>query len=361
MRALTRVLLLWVGLFSGLWADGLAPSWYSIGTDKKVSLQVELYLSSTCPHCQKEANFFNIMQLQNPWLQVKAYYIDKDKDALLAFSKRIRIQSTGDFAVPSAFFCDSRWIGFDTAETTGKDIMRGLTLCRDQIKASGRLTSATVNALQKLGNANYFDTGMVDTPSSTYYLLGMALLDATSPCSLFYFLTFLAFLFLRTDKKAQYRDGLVFVVILGLMHYVQQTNPALFYTFASWMRWPAVMVGLATLYLLGVLYRKQSVQAYLLPLAFCLAVLVQSFQQTCLMNWSYLFQQWLNHQAVSPLQSGLLGLLYQGLYLSIILLFLIAYTAVINRPKYSKARHYLQLLGQVILLFVAVLLIAYPQ
>ena len=131
MLATVRFLLLFICSMP-LWADN-SFSWYTIDTNKQVTINVELFLSSACPHCHKADEFFREIEPKTPWLQVKHNIINEDKDALIRFNQFLTELKFNDFAVPSTFFCKSRWVGFDSTETTGKDLLKALQYCKEQI------------------------------------------------------------------------------------------------------------------------------------------------------------------------------------------------------------------------------------
>lgn len=93
------------------------------------SIQVDLFMSSTCPHCHKASEFFDALQKQIPWLVVHKHVINLDKSALTLFAARLKDIGSNNFAVPAMFFCKQYWVGFDTDKTTGKKLTAALQRC----------------------------------------------------------------------------------------------------------------------------------------------------------------------------------------------------------------------------------------
>ena len=58
MQAMLRLILLFFILSGKLWSATLIIPWYSQDKDKKTVINIELFLSSTCPHCHKADVFF---------------------------------------------------------------------------------------------------------------------------------------------------------------------------------------------------------------------------------------------------------------------------------------------------------------
>lgn len=360
MRLAFRYLVI-IFLFSiSLWAHSSSSLWYEKGTDNKIVLNVELFLSSTCPHCHKADAFFKEIEITTPWLHVNRYIIDKDKSALARFNQLLNDQQMGDFAVPSIFFCNSRWVGFASVETTGKDLLHALNYCRQQIEQKGELTTASTSVLRRWANANLFDSGMTEHPTAGKYLTVVALVDAFNPCALFSIGSFFALLFMQESRKRQIISGILFIVAVSIVHLTQQMFANIFYECLPWLRWPAAVIGLFAFYLAGQYYRKKTTSNLFYLLAFLLGFITQAFQQTCLMNWSYIFQQWLYNQHISNVRAGLYQFAYQLMYIAPLILALILYVSLIKMKRMKHLEKVLQSIGLLYLLAVALFLIIYP-
>ncbi len=348
-------------LFStSLWANSPSSLWYEKTTDNKIILNVELFLSSTCPHCHKADAFFKEIETTTPWLHVNRYIIDKDKNALVRFNQLLNDQQMSDFAVPSIFFCNSRWVGFASAETTGKDLLHALNYCRQQIEQKGELASASFNVLRRWANANLFDSGMTEHPTASKYLTVVALIDAFNPCALFSIGGFFALLFIQDSRKRQIISGVLFILAIGLVHLTQQIFTSTFYEWLPLLRWPTAIIGLFVFYLVGQYYRKKTTSNLFYLLALLLGFVTQAYQQTCLMNWSYIFQQWLFNQHISNTKVGLYQFAYQLIYVTPLIIALILYVSLIKMKRMANLEKRLQSIGLLYLMAVALFLIIYP-
>ena len=342
------------------WASDAPPSWYTQGVDKKVTLNVQLFLSTTCSHCQKANAFFNDVATQYPDLNIQRNIINEDKNALLFFNRLLTEQHMDDFSVPSIYFCNSRWVGFASAETTGKDLVRAMNYCKQQIEKNGSLTPATVDTLRHWANANKFDSGMVGEPSALRYTVTVALTDAFSPCAFFCFIAFLAFLFIGKTRQEQISAGFIFMIALVIMHYFQQAYANLFYELLPWFRIPAALLGGLTIYFVVQYYKKQFDVRLYYGIAFLSGLFVTAYQQTCVMNWSYIFEQWLNNQQVPILYHGMYQLLYQALYMLPALIMLAFYWTFRNTRRITAWAPRLVNIGLLFIVAIALLLIIYP-
>jgi|SRR5580704_7706320 hypothetical protein len=360
MQVVFRYLLVLFLFSTSLWANNSPSSWYKKESDNKIIINVELFLSSTCPHCHKAELFFKEIETSTPWLHVNYYIIDKDKGALVRFNQLLNDQQMSDFAVPSAFFCNSRWRGFATAETTGKDLLHALNYCKQQIEQKGELTTANVNVLRHWANANLFDSGMKEHPTVVKYLTVVALMDAFNPCALFGIAGFFAFLFMQDGRKERIISGSLFILALGMVHFAQQVFTSTFFEWLSWFRWLAVFIGLFCFYAAGQYCRKTLHNNLFYLLAFLLGFVIQAYQQTCLMNWSLIFQQWLYNQPVSSVRTGLYQFAYQSIYIVPLILTLVLYISLIKVKPLERLQQSLQSIGLLYILAVGLFLIIHP-
>ncbi len=344
------------------WANSELSSWYSKGQNNQVKLRVDLFLSSTCPHCQKADAFFH--ELNAPWLDVHRYVINQDKAALEAFYQRLRQVQIDDYSVPAIFFCNSRWVGFDQASTTGQTLLRGLQYCQKQIMGEGSLTPRTVNLLNQLGNASWFNANMTSKPSLAMYTLGMALTDGLGPCSLFGVLALFAFLWLYKEGGVRVGLGILFLLVLILIHHFQSSHIILFDQIVAWLRIPAALVGLWLIIYVFLIYYK-GIAAYphfAVPLLVAAtAFVIQAYQQNCTPNFAIIYQQWLDRQGLSVIQQGFWEATYQLIYilpLAVIVFFLVYFR---NHIRLQKIQPFLSRVAWCLLLIIGIFLILFPQ
>ena len=144
-----------LGFVSISFAQPQLSQWHIQGPNQEVILKLEVYLSSTCPHCKDAAVFINTFQKAHPWVQVNQYLINENKSALKQFASRIDSMSVQGFAVPAFVFCDSMWIGFGD-KNSAIPLIEGLKYCRDQIQKNSALTDLTIRTLRAQGDVSEF-------------------------------------------------------------------------------------------------------------------------------------------------------------------------------------------------------------
>lgn len=361
MLVIIRFLLVFLFSFQ-LWANEPSSSWYSIDAKQQVTINVDLFLSSTCPHCHKADEFFKEVELKTPWLHVQRHFINQDKEALTLFSQFLAQQKVNDFAVPSTFFCNSRWLGFATAETSGADLMNALRYCKQEIEKKGTLSDASVDVIKRWANANMLNSSVTEQPTALNYLMTVVFLDALNPCALFSFLSLLALLFIQKSIRNQLITGGLFILAIIAVHSVQQIQTNLFYQILPWYRVIAVFVGLSSLYLVYCYYKKQVLKPYQLFIwTFIFSLTVDAYQQTCVMNWTFVFQQWLTNQHLAQGSQFVLQIVYQFFYALPLIILLLCYFLYSSLKLSERIKPLLEQIGLVFLALTSVLVLVQPR
>ena len=338
--------------------------WFSKGEKNQLKLHANVYLSSTCPHCLNEDAFLRQLQLQKPWLEIHRYVINVDKAALQQFQQELKQHHLDDYSVPALFFCDSRWVGFDKAETTGQAISQGLEYCYKQIAKTGHLNQQTKTVLGQWAAAGTLAPRFMSlTTNPAVFIPLVALTDALSSCSLFCALALFAFLWLYKEKSVMFGLGMLYIVIVAITHHYQQEYTIFFYQALSWLRIPAVLIGLGLIAYIFIIYSKGTNirPGFSIPILVGLTALaLEAYQQTCLPNFALVFTHWLDLQSISVLQRKFYMILYHTIYiipLAILMIFII-YSR--SYKKVEKSKPLLVCLAWCLLLIIGILLIVNP-
>lgn len=352
--------------FSSLHADDHSD-WTFSKKNEKVILRLDVFLSSNCAHCKKADKFFTQAAEQYDWLEVNHFWINEDKTALQRFYERQTHEKVKNFSVPSFFFCESRWVGFENTETTGALLLKALKYCRKQIEENNRLTPETAATLKEWGLANQYIISERLQQSPLQFLFYSAFIDAFGACSLFVVLLFLAFIFFfSTTVQQQLKIGSLFLLMLGFIHGLSQVYFRFYYHLTPWLKWPAMLFGFVLL--LFALYHSQS-RTRLLPvralgwhygLVACSVAFVYLHQQTCAFNVGLLFEEWIAKQDFGLLNLVLLYVGYQLIYLSPLAAFLAVYLWLQSRFNNFRPGMTQFVAARSILCVVGVALMVYP-
>jgi len=344
-----------------------SSDWFQYDANHQLQMKVELFLSSTCPQCHNVDKFFHMIEKDNPWLVVHRYIINQDKSALRHFNQRLEHEHVDAFTVPAIFFCDSHWAGFSVFDKAGKALIHGMNDCYQKRIEQGALTTTTVQALQRQGAANQTESQLDDLPTGFKFVFFSAFYDAVTICNLFCFVAFVSFLCLLSDQKlGQLGAGAVFIVILGMMHYVQQAHSYLYYHSKPGLMLYTMVIGVLLLVYVSPFYQKwlvskrlKSTKQTLIMGAVTLAM-VYFYQQTCSLNVAMIFEHWLIEQTNSNAVYWLYALCYQICYLLPLILVLLVFYFFDRHPRLMRYHQMSRIFARLILLSIGVLLMVNP-
>jgi glutaredoxin len=363
MQSLFKVclgLLLFISLASSS-AETTSPSWVSSAKGNQVKLQVYLFLSSVCPHCHKADEFFRELETNTAWLEVHRYTINTDKAALAKFNDFLKQQNSSDFSVPGIFFCNSHWVGFGTAQSSGRVLLRALTYCHDQVSKTGQLTPITTKVLRQWADANWFESNRVSDTSATAFVPLMAMSDGLNPCSIFCILALFAFLWLKRAPALTVMTAVVFAAVVAVVHVMFQLHTAFFFILLSWLRFPALLVGgLLLAYACNYFKLIEENNYAFITLVALTAFTVQAYMQTCTPNLALIFEQWLSSQSLTQGKIAVFEIIYQSIYLLPLFLLLLIVSIWRRSSRMMKYENIITRYARLLLIFVALLLIVYP-
>jgi hypothetical protein len=321
-------LLFFILSFSQGWADASA-------------IQMDLFVSSTCPHCQKVEAFFAENATKMPWLHINKYVINQDKVALELFSQRLSGFEHGTFMVPALFFCGSHWVAFDTATQSGKPLLQALQYCKNLSNADGSVSEITKRVLQQKADASFAaNTLQKQNYSPTQHLL-LAFVEGLNVCSLFFFAAFIALLGREKHYQGQLSTGLACMVAYLLIHCFQQYYYKYYLILLPWLRLPTLVV--TALMLTYLLRNLKSTKTYIL-VVFFFGLAILAYQQSC----------------ASSLGQGTAAWLYNILYLLPLLICLLVYILVARTSWVTAKQTLLNRLSFYVLSAIALCLIIYP-
>lgn len=290
--------------------------WFTPTPNNKVVLRVDLFLVSTCAHCHKADAFFKELAAKNDWLDVKRHVINQDKNDLFLFNTYLQQQGVHDFSVPAIFFCNSRWVGFDSAQTTGQSLLQGLAFCHREVIRDHQLSNTTIASLQQLANSYFMASTITKKAAQSHYtLLWLAVIAALSPCLMI--TVFLLFVLMSFQSGWSQRSAVLlsFLMVVAVLNYIQLQHWAFYSVMIPYMRGLALLIAVAGFYLFTKYLQKSTPRlGIVLMISALLALSVQVYQQACLPNFSLIFQQRLIAQAPAGNPHILLTLLYNTIY-----------------------------------------------
>jgi thiol-disulfide isomerase/thioredoxin len=96
------------------------------------SVNLLYFYSPTCPHCQAAKPWLEQFASANPWLQLKRYTVKDSRENARLYFNTAKSLGVEALSTPGFVFCRQVVIGYDKAETTGKQLEEALTACHER-------------------------------------------------------------------------------------------------------------------------------------------------------------------------------------------------------------------------------------
>ncbi len=234
-RCLPLLLLLLVGRWAGAATPAEDAFWFGETADGAPSVQLYYFYSPTCPHCQAARPFIDSLPERFPWLEVQRFSVKDNRVNARFYYETAKAVGVEALSVPGFAFCRQVLIGYDTAETTGAELVRALEACHAE-----RLSAATAPAGAEPGQPGSppvaemsagrpagttvhlpiigtIDAQALSLPVMTVMLAGV---DAFNPCAFFVLLFLLSLLVHAKSRARMLVIGGTFVLFSGLIYFV---------------------------------------------------------------------------------------------------------------------------------------------
>ncbi|HET9693948.1 MAG TPA: thioredoxin family protein, partial [Steroidobacteraceae bacterium] len=244
MSATLRLLVLLLaslssGLALGATGDPKSDSfWYGTAADGSPTVRLYYFYSPTCPHCQAAKPFIAQLERENRWLEVKRYSVKDHRGNARFYFETAQTLGVEALSVPGLVFCRQVMIGYDSAETTGRQLADALRGCYERRLAdpgatesgatpTGGVTAGATTQLsaaeEQAGTAVHVpfigsvDAKALSLPVLTLVLAGM---DAFNPCAFFVLLFLLSLLVHAKSRTRMAIVGGTFVLFSGVVYFV---------------------------------------------------------------------------------------------------------------------------------------------
>lgn len=172
--------------------------------------KVTLYYfwSRFCPHCNEAKPFVNNLPKTYPWLTLQSFDLVDSKvnqDLYLQMAKQIKQPAN---SVPAFIFCGQMMVGYDKAETTGRELEEKLLACHKQENNQQVQKSFHIPGLGKIHYQQF---------SLPVFTLIIAALDAFNPCAFFILFFLLSLMVHHRSRVRMLVIGCTFVLCSGIM------------------------------------------------------------------------------------------------------------------------------------------------
>ena len=172
--------------------------------------ELQVFVRPGCPYCEAAKRFLPELQRSRPTLRIRIRDISEDRQALADLQNLADRFGLHPIGVPAFYLRGKLIIGFDSGETTGRELAALL----DQPAAPG-ITDGPAPAihLPLLGPVDLRRLGL------PLFTIVLGLLDGFNPCAMWLLLFLLSMLINLRDRKKMFLLGGVFVAVSGLVYF----------------------------------------------------------------------------------------------------------------------------------------------
>lgn len=248
----------------------LTSAWLIFGLQpvsaRQDSLNLYLFYSKYCPHCEQEISFLSNLQKEIPQITIHAFEIAENKtnnQLLQKVGQKLNVDISG---VPMLFIGAKPFIGFFSDETTGT-VIKSTVLkflasgCEDPLASlvanlppeqptthdgscPTNNNQPTIPDKIKVPLLGEINTKNISLPVLTLLIGG---LDGFNPCAM-WILFFLISLFLgMKNRKRMWILGLTFIAVSALVYFIFLAAWLNFLLFIGLVFWIRIFIGLIAL------------------------------------------------------------------------------------------------------------------
>jgi thiol-disulfide isomerase/thioredoxin len=323
--------------------------------------KVELFFfwSHFCPHCLDAKPFVENLARRYNWLTLHSYDIinnDDNVNRYISMAQQLNVTPNG---VPGFIFCGQIQLGFNSVETSGKNLEHKLVACHEsQQQTKPKINQESIE-IPLLGTLNYQDFSL---PVFTVIIAG---LDAFNPCAFFVLCFLLSLIVHSRDRWRIATIGGTFVLFSGLLYFLFMTAWLNLFLFTQEIRFITAVAGLIAV-IIGMInvkdyfFFKQGfslsipesakpklfqrmrliTQTAKLPMMLAatavLAIAANSYELLCTAGFPMVYTRVLTLNALSSQQYYLYLALYNLIYVLPLLIIVAIFTWTLGNKKISE-------------------------
>lgn len=364
-------------------------------------MKIYEFWSKYCPHCKEENIFLDKLQKERGDFEVVSFEVTSDQSGAELFKKFSDACGNKGYAVPALYIGDRSIIGFESENTTGREIIAALNSFKPEnyqdplkvVEGGGGFKSgselcqaASVETKRKLPFLGEVDLAKFSLPALAVVL---GTVDGFNPCAMWALVALLTLLVSLGSRKRLLLVGGVFLLASWLISFLLLSafmNAFIFVKFDLAMRLVIGAVAIYTSYQLFKSYRKETEECkvnagkgriyqhieklsnskfipFLIFGAIALALMVNVVEFMCSINLPVVFTKVLSMANLPSLQKYLYIALYDVFYmLDDIVVFLIALLSMKAFSGFNqKYTRFTKLVGAIVMLILAVMLILFPR
>lgn len=211
---------------------------YSI--EKKFSNKVEIifFYGEGCFHCTKEEKFLKELEKKYPEIKIRHYEIYFNSENQKIFQEFVKKYNVPQLAVPLTIIKDKYFLGYQSDETTGKEIESYLLTILREEKQKEKIEEIKIPIFGKV------DISKMSLPFLTVVL---GALDGLNPCAMWVLLFLIALLINTRSRKRMWLIGGTFILVSGVVYYLILAAWLNLFLFISYVNLTRILIGVFAL------------------------------------------------------------------------------------------------------------------
>ena len=397
------------GSLHGLWCivfvvvGMLGLSGKPAGATEQLESDLEVFVREGCPHCEKAKVFLTHLQQRYPRLTITVRDIGEDQHALLRLKTLAAKFGISQLGVPALYGGGKLFIGFDSEESTGKQLEEVLARPPPDLKAPSEeacpvepempCSPAPIQegAWGKGISIPFVVDWTLPELGLPLFTLSLGLLDGFNPCAMWVLLFLLALLANLRDRRKMFLLAGTFVLVSGMVYFAFMAAWLNIFLFIGYVRIIQIMMGglavgiglvnVKEFWAFGqgpsltipdsakpglyarvrkILVAEHVSQAMIGILV--LAIMVNMIEFICTAGFPALFTQVLSQQDLTTLEYyGYLGLYNLAYIADDAMMVTVAVFTLSHRKLQEREGRWLKLISGVVMLGLGVLLLLVPD
>ena len=205
-------------------------------------LELHFFFHPTCPHCKAQKVFNEQLKLDFPEVKFIYHDVSDPEEAVLLrrFAEKSGIPSS-NLGVPATFFGDYEFVGFNTPETTGKDIRSAL-----QDFVAGKSSQAEFSASKRISLPILGDIDVMEYSIPALAVI-LGLIDGFNPCAMWVLVYLISLILSVKDRRKVWILVGSFVAASGILYFLFMAAWLNAFLLIGYLRPITIAIGMAAI------------------------------------------------------------------------------------------------------------------
>lgn len=242
-KTMKKIVTIFLGFISLFFFFNFASAQIDLNDEK---IDIDLFYSKTCPHCEDERDFLRELSLQDPNISIDQIEITQKGavELLNSYFEEYNVPEEQRMGVPITFIEDFYFVGF--SEELGKNLEAVLSSSEGEIN----LPDGEISSLEQVKNTINipFINNLISEDTSPFLLAVIfGGLDGFNACAMAALAFLIAVLIGTGSRKKLILIGLVFIFISGLIYYLFMTAWLNIILVLPNLEFITILIGLVTI------------------------------------------------------------------------------------------------------------------